>query len=137
MLVLFGWAYGSDPGSLHILALDRTGYPVGVFSSDTFGLMALADTDGDGACEIIGKHSLSHLWGTCFSTYDPYSVYRLPSSGIGKARLSLELSKKYNLKHYYGWAGPHGREDIAVVLCAPKGKPRIMNAKEAEKLYNK
>lgn len=136
-LVVFGWAYASDPGSLRVLLLGKTGYPTSVFSSDTFYLAALQDIDGDGMSEIIGGHCLSQLWGTCFSTYDPYSVYHLPVSGEGKATLSLELSRRYNLKNYYGWAGPRCSEDLAVVLCAPKGKPRIMSAKEAEKLYSK
>lgn len=137
MLVVFGWAHGSNPGSLGVLALDKTGHPTSVFRSGTFEIAALQDIDGDGLSEIIGVHCLSQLWGTCFSTYDPYSVYHLPVSGEGKATLSLELSKQYNLKHYYGWAGPRCREDVAVVLCAPKGKPRVMSAKEAERLYRK
>ena len=53
----------------------------------------------------------------------------------GQAQLSLPLSRKYNLKHYY-WA-LKCREDIAVVLCAAKGKARIMSTKEAERLYGK
>lgn len=137
MLVVFGWAYGSDPGSLHVLSLDQTGYPVDVFSSDTFELEALTDLDGDATSEIVGVHCLSQLFGTCFSTYDPYSVYRLPRSGVGKTTLSLALSRKYNLKHYYGWAGPDCREDTVIILCAPKGKPRIMSATEAKRLYRK
>jgi hypothetical protein len=120
-----------------VFALDHSGYPFSVFNSNAFEVTALQDVDGDGTSEIIGGHCLSQLWGTCFSTYDPYSVYHLPVSGEGKAALSLELSKQYNLKHYYGWAGPRCREDVAVVRCAPKGKPRVMSAKEAERLYSK
>jgi hypothetical protein len=52
--------------------------------------------------------------------------------------LSLPLSKTYNLKYYYGWAGAQCSEDIAVVLHPPKGgKPRVMSTKEAEKLTEK
>jgi hypothetical protein len=132
---VFGWAYGGDPGSLHVLSLDKTGYPFEVFVS-TFELAALIDLDGDGTSEIVGKRCLSQLSGG-FSTYDPYSVYRLPRSGAGKATLSLALSKKYNLKNYYGWAGPNCREDVVVVLHASTGKPRIMNVNQAQHLYRK
>jgi len=135
MLVVLGSAYGGDPGSLNVLSLDKAGYPVEVFSSDTFKLESLNDLDGDAKSEIVGVRCLSQLWGTCFSTYDPYSVYRLPSSGVGKATLSLALTRKYNLEHYYGWAGPDCSENIVVVRCAPKGKPRVMSAKEAKRLY--
>lgn len=137
MLVMFGWAYGSDPGSLHVLSLDRSGYPTNVFSSETFELAAIKDLDGDGISELVGKHCLSQLWGTCFSTYDPFSVYRLSQTTSGKARLSLPLSRKYDEKNYYGWAGPTCSEEIAVVLCAPRGKPKIMSANEAKRLYGK
>jgi hypothetical protein len=135
MLFVFGSAYGSSPGSVRVLSLDQSGYPVEVFSSNEFEVTALTDLNGDGIAEIIGKRCLSQISGTCLSTYDPYSVYRLPRSGVGKAMFSLTLSKAYNLKHYYGWAGPHCREDVTVVLCAPKGQRRMMNAKKAEKLY--
>jgi hypothetical protein len=51
------------------------------------------------------------------------------------ATLSLPLSKDYNLKHYYGWAGAKCREDIAVVLHPPQGgKSLVMSAQKAEKL---
>jgi hypothetical protein len=133
MLVVFGQAYASDPGSLRVLSLDGSGYPLPVFTSNTFDLTALEDTDGDGNCEIVGKHCLSQSWGKCFTTYDPYSVYRLPVRRGAKAVFSPRLSKTYNLKHYYGWSGPRCREDIAVVLC--ERKPRIMSAKEARRLY--
>ncbi|MCM3869427.1 MAG: hypothetical protein ND895_01850 [Pyrinomonadaceae bacterium] len=136
MLFVFGEALGSDPGSLHVLSMDKTGYPVNVFKSDTFELAALSDLDGDGKSEITGLHCLGQTGGCrCCSTYDPYSVYRLPRSGVGRATFSLALSKAYNLKHYYGWAGRDCREDIVVVTCAPKGKPRIMSLKKAERLY--
>jgi hypothetical protein len=136
MLVVFGWAYGSAPGSLRVLSLDKTGYPVGVFRDANFQLTSLTDLDGDGIAEIIGKHSYSELSGENISTYDPYSVYRLPRAREGKATYSLAMSKRYNLRHYYGWAGRGYREDVLVALHPPKGKPRIVSAKRAERLYH-
>lgn len=136
LLFVFGWGRGSSPGSLHILSLDKTGHPVVVCSLNEFELMALADLNRDGRFEIVGTHGLSQMMGECYSTYDPYSVYILPRAD-GKARRSLALSKKYNLKHYYGWAGPEVREDIRVDLCDPQGKPRIMSVEETRRLFSK
>jgi hypothetical protein len=137
MLFVFGGAKASAPGSLRVLSLDKTDYPVEVFSDDNFQLTSLADLNGDGIAEIIGKHCYSQLSGEDFSTYDPYSVYRLPRSRAGKATYSLALSRSYNLRHYYGWAGRDCREDVLVVLHPRKGKPRIVSAKEAERLSRK
>jgi hypothetical protein len=136
LLIVTGWAYGSDPGSFRALSLHIDGAPYEVFSSDTFDLTDLVDLDADGLTEIIGKHTLSQQWGRCFTTYDPFSVYRLASSSTGKATLALHLSKTYNLSHYYGWVGPNSSEDWAVVLCAP-GKPIIVKSKDAERMFDK
>jgi hypothetical protein len=130
MLLVFGEAIASDPGGLHIVALNQKGVPLVVFSSEAFELRAITDVDHDKRPEIVGLHCLSQLWGACFSTYDPYSVYRV-SHRSGRAVLSVPLSKKYN----YGWAGPSCSEQTAVVLCAPKGKPRIMSAERAKRVY--
>ena len=136
MLIVFGEAMGSDPGSLNIVALNQTGVPKVVFSSETFELTAIQDLDADNQPEIVGLHCLSQEWGTCLTTYDPYSVYRFnPRSG--SAVRSLALSKTYNLKNYYGWAGPNCSEQIAVVRCDTKGKPRVLSAQKAKRLYGK
>lgn len=134
MLLVFNNAIASDPGGVHIVALNRKNLPLVVFSSAAFELSAITDIDHDKRPEVVGVHCRSQLWGTCFSTYDPYSVYRF-SNRSGKAVLSVPLSRKYNLKHYYGWAGPGCSEEIAVVLCAPKGKLRVMSAARAKRLY--
>ena len=136
MLLVFGEPRGSDPGGLNVVALGQTRVPIVVFSSEAFQLSAIKDLDGDNRSEIVGLHCLSQEWGTCFSTYDPYSVYRF-SYRSGKAALSVALSKAYNLKNYYGWAGPSCSELIAVVRCAPKGKARLMRAARAKRLYGK
>ena len=136
MLLVFGEPLGSDPGSLNIVALGQMRVPIVVFSSKAFQLIAIKDLDRDNRSEIVGLHCLSQEWGTCFSTYDPYSVYRF-SYRSGKTALSMTLSKAYNLKNYYGWAGPSCSELIAVVRCAPKGKARLMRAARAKRLYGK
>jgi hypothetical protein len=136
LLFIFGRGRGSSPSSLHVLSSDKTGYPVVVCSLHEFELKALADVNGDGMSEIVGTHGLSQMRGKCYSTYDPYSVYSLPRAGA-RAKRSLALSKKYNLKHYYGWAGPECREDILVDLCGPQGKPRIMSMEETKRLFPK
>jgi hypothetical protein len=106
-----------------------------VLHRDEFGLGALRDLNGDGTAEIVGYPCLSEDWGNGLLTYDPYNVYQLSSVRGSEATLSLTLSKRYNLKYYYGWAGPNCREDIAVVRHPPGGgKARIMKSADAERL---
>jgi hypothetical protein len=138
LLLVFGWGYGSSSGSFHVLALDAKGMPYELLALREFDFEDLMDVDGDGLAEFVGKKCLSQEWGDHLLTYDPYSVYHLPESQRGTAKYSLTLSKKYNLEHYYGWAGPDCREDVAVVLHPPGGgKPVLMSSKNAEKLSEK
>jgi hypothetical protein len=135
LLFLFGYSYASSPGSLDVLELSRTGQPRVVLHQEEFGLKDVRDLDGDGIAEIIGYPCLSQEFGNGLQTYDPFNVYELGEKPATPAQLSLALSKSYNLKHYYGWAGAQCREDVAVVLHPPGGgKPRVMSMKEAEKL---
>ncbi len=135
LVFLFGWGYASSPGSFHVVALDARGMPHEILSLKEFDLYDLVDLDGDGIPEFVGKKCLSQEWGDHLLTYDPYSVYRIPKESTVVASYSLELSKQYNLKNYYGWAGPDCREDVAVVLHPPGGgKPVIINSRDAERL---
>lgn len=132
---LFGWAYASSPGSLDVIELTPDGDPKHILHKDNLGFLALEDLDGDGTAEIVGYPCMSQVWGNGLQTYDPFHVYQLSPVKGGKATLSVALSKTYNLKHYYGWAGPDCREDIAVVPHPPGGgKARIMKSAEAERL---
>jgi hypothetical protein len=70
-------------------------------------------------------------------TYDPFTVYLLPARPNRRASLSLALSKSYNEQHYYGWAGPKCREDIAVVKDPKSRKWRILPLSDAESLIGK
>ncbi len=135
LLFVFGWAYASSPGSFHALALDSKGMPHEILSLKEFDLDDMIDVDGDGIPEFVGKKCFSQEWGNHLLTYDPYSVYKLPSSPSEAATYSLDLSKLYNLKNYYGWAGRDCREDVAVVLHPPHGgNPIIAASKEAERI---
>lgn len=139
-LIVFGCSYASDPGSIHVIMLDSLGIPSEVFFRGNYQLTGLEDIDNDGLADIIGKDCLSQLWDNdkgevCFSTYDPYSVYKLNRKGKGRAAYNLELSKKYNIEHYYGWAGKDCSEETVVVLCTKDGKPKIMNIKKVERIY--
>ena len=138
VLFVFGYAYASSPGSLHAIAFGTDGSPREIFSAKEFDLYDFSDVNSDGMPEIVGKKCLSETLGDSKQTYDPYSVFRLPKAPATKAVYSLLLSKTYNLKHYYGWAGPNCREDVLVVLHPPGGKkPMILPSKEAEKLFTK
>lgn len=80
---------------------------------------------------------LSEEFGDGLRTYDPFHVYKLDATPAANAKLSLPLSKAYNLEHYYGWAEAQCREDVVVVLHPPKGgRPILMSRQAAEKLMS-
>jgi hypothetical protein len=134
-IFLFGYAYASSPGSLDVLELSVDGQPRVVLHRDELGLKDVRDLDADGVSEVVAYPCLSQHFGNGLLTYDPFNVYKLSEYPADAANLALPLSKAYNLKHYYGWAGPQCREDIAVVLHPPKQKkPVIMSTQEAAKL---
>ena len=138
LLFLFGYSYASSPGSLDVLEVSNNGPIRVILHRDEFGLKELRDLDGDGLAEIVGYPCLSQQWGNGLLTYDPFNVYALGVSAGVPAKISLPLSKAYNLKHYYGWAGAKCSEEFAVVLHPPNGgKPIVVSAKEAEKMTAK
>jgi hypothetical protein len=136
VLFVFGYAYASSPGSLHALAVDADGAPREIFSENEFDLYDFRDVSDRGLSEIIGRKCMSQEWGNDFETYDPYSVFRVSQAEV-KAVYSLSLSKLYNLKRYYGWAGPDCREDIAVVLHPPRRDMGHPDVKAIDPLHTK
>ncbi len=135
LLFLVGYVYASSPGSLDVLEISKDGDTRRVLQRTELGLKEVRDLDGDGLTEIVGYPCLSEEWGNGLLTYDPFNVYRLSSAPGGTATLSVSLSKSYNLKHYYGWAGPECSDKIVVVLHPPKGgRPILVTAKEAQEL---
>lgn len=135
LLLLLGYGYASSPGSLDVLEISKDGDTRRVLHRDELGLKELRDLNGDGLAEIVGYPCLSEAYGNGLLTYDPFNVYMLSNAPGGSATLSVPLSKSYNLKHYYGWAGPECSENIAVVLHPPKGgRPIVVTAKEAQEL---
>jgi hypothetical protein len=126
--------YGSDPGTLFVLALDTSGRPE-IILKETLHIKEFRDLDGDGLAEIAGQPCFSQSWSDNLLTYDPLHVYKLETAPKPELKLSLPLSREYNLKHYYGWAGPGCSEDLAVVLHPPGGgKAVIMKTEEAKKM---
>jgi hypothetical protein len=124
LLFAFGYAYASDPFHLIILGLDRTGYPRLLFHRD-FDLEAVADVDGDGRADLVGRATVPQGLGQCAATYDPFAVYRLGLSSGSMPKYDLALSRTYNLAHYV-WAGPKMSETIEVRGCPPE-KLRLIN----------
>jgi hypothetical protein len=134
LVLLRSWGYASNAERLHVVGFQKSGKPI-VLLNEELDLIELADLDGDGYFEIAGWLCLSQGYGKDLSTYDPLHVYKIPQPITGPAILSIPLSKSYNLRHYYGWAGPDCSEKLAVVLHPPGGgKPLIMSADAAEKL---
>ena len=140
LLLLFGWAYASSPGSLHIVALSDDGVPNEIMHLTNFEIEQFTDIDRDSIPELIGKKCFSQPWGTNYDllTYDPYSVYRFDSGATAQMKLDLIKTETYNKQNYYGWAGPECSEEIAIVLHPPGGgKPLLMDANKAEKIISK
>ncbi|HEY3768113.1 MAG TPA: hypothetical protein VGN44_05525 [Candidatus Angelobacter sp.] len=134
LVFLRSWGYASNADRLHVVGFNQLGDPILLLNRE-LNLEELVDLDEDGHLEIVGLPWLSEEWGSGFLTYSPYYVYKLPSPVDGPATLSIELSKTYNLKNYYGWAGPEFNQKLVVIRHPPNGgKPLIMNADEAEKL---
>jgi hypothetical protein len=135
LLFLLGYSYASSPGSLDVIELSQAGQPRIVLHRKELGLADVRDLDSDGVAEIVGFPCMSQEFGNGLLTYDPLNVYKLATTTDGDARLSIPLSKIYNLEHYYGWAGARCSEDFAVVLHPPNGrKPIVLSTKEAERI---
>ncbi len=137
LVILRSWGYASDAARLHVIGFQPSGKPILLLNTE-LNLLEVNDLDGDGNIEIAGRPCLSQGYGPDLLTYDPLHVYKIPHPMTSPAKLSLELTKAYNLKHYYGWAGPDCSEELAVVLHPPGGgKPVIMPQAEARKLMEK
>jgi hypothetical protein len=135
LIFLFGFGYASSFGKLDMLEISDTGEPRLALRLDELRLEEVRDLDGDGIAEVIGKTCMTETWGNDLVTYSPFNIFKLNAISGGTAELSLPLSKSYNLKHYYGWAGPKCSDKVAVVLHPPNGgKPIVTSAKEAERM---
>jgi hypothetical protein len=136
LLLLRSWGYASDAGRLHVIGFQPSGKPILLLNTN-LDLIELADLDGDGRLEIVGRPCMSQMFGNNLKTYDPIHVYKVPVPVTSPAKFSLALSKAYNLKHYYGWAGPDCSEKLAIVLRPPSGgKPLIMPEDKARRLMS-
>ncbi len=133
---LFGYTYASSPGALDVLELLPSGEPFRVLHIENFLTEDLRDLDGDGTAEIIGLPCSTEEWGNGLETYSPFNVYSIAKSS--RAVLSLQLSRKYTLDHYYGWAGAQCTDKFSVVMHPPGGgKPLVVTTPKAEALTSK
>lgn len=140
LLLLFGWPYASDPGSLHVVALGNDGVPKEILSLKNFDVKLLPDAHKNIDPVLVGKPCTSEVWGpkNSFLSYSPFHVYRFGATPTSPMTLDLKLSESYNKNNYYGWVGPACSEEILVLLHPPGGgKPSIMEAKKAEKLLRR
>jgi hypothetical protein len=133
LLFLFGYAYASDPGSLHILELRENATP---YEIHYFQLFYLADFTNHNR-SIVGGGS-TESFGPCFEEYNPFFVYSWASDPTKGLVLDEELCKEYNHSNYYGWAGLPAGKSLVVVLRPPQGgKPIILPKAQAEALFSK
>lgn len=135
LLFLTGYSYASSPGSLDVLEISERGQPHVVLHQEELGLRDVLDLAQDGVADVVAYPCLSQEFGNGLITYDPFNVYRLGSVPGDPAILSIPLSRAYNLRHYYGWAGPDCSEKTVVVLHPPHGgKPMVMDLKDAQRI---
>jgi hypothetical protein len=132
LLFFVSEGYASNASPLFVVGFTYTGEPFKVLELDRFDIIALQQAS-DNTALIIGKQSLSEVMGgdggngskaPYATTYDPFSVYIARVEGT--ANYSLAASRSYNQQHYV-WAGPHSREDYAVLYNLP-GHPKPMGA---------
>jgi hypothetical protein len=125
--LLFGDPVASAPGRLDLLIVDTSGSVSHVLSKDELHFIDVVDLDGDGRNEIVALPCFHQTQGDDFSTYDPFYVYKIPATGA-MARFSLPLTKRYNVKHYAGWAGADCSEELFVQKLS-NGKSKIVRKK--------
>ncbi len=133
LVFLIGWPFASSPGSLHVIDLEESRPPTVLLEKEELELLDVRDLDGDGNPEILGLPCMTHSADGEILSYAPFHVYARPRGG-GAAELSLPLSRTYNERHSYGWAGPDCSFDLAIVLHPLHGhKPIIVQESEAKK----
>ena len=132
LLFFVSEGYASNASPLFVVGFTYMGEPYKVLQLDKLDIIAFHQAS-DNTALIIGKQSLSEVMAgdggngskaPYATTYDPYSVYIVHVEGT--ADYSLAASKLYNQQHYV-WAGPHSREDYAVLYNLP-GHPKPMGA---------
>jgi hypothetical protein len=137
LIFLRSWGYASNAERLHVISFKPSGEPMTLLNTG-LDMTELADLDGDGNLEIVGNPCLSESFGHGFLSYAPFYVYTFSLPIGSPAEVSVKLSKRYNQKHYYGWAGLRLNDQMVVVLHPPDGgPPKIMKEQEANKLFDK
>jgi hypothetical protein len=114
----------NDGDPLFVIGFSSDGIPRKVFEHEGLDVTSFQPT-GQNSAFIIGKTALSEVMAgdggngsiaPYATTYDPFSVFVL--KGESQAVYSLDASRNYNRAHYV-WAGPHSREDYAVLYNLP------------------
>jgi hypothetical protein len=124
-LLFFVSEPGIEASPLLVIGFSYVGQPYKVLELDSLDVASFQQAGDDDAL-IVGKTTLSQVMAgdggngskaPYATTYDPYSVFIAHMEG--KAYYSLTASRRYNEDHYV-WAGPHAREDYAVLYNLPK-----------------
>ena len=127
LVFLLGVAYASSPGRLTVLSVSADS--INLIHNGQFWVKTIADVNGDGVPDIVGKRSGSESWGV-FESYQPFYIYLMPAFVLAPR----SLLREYNLSHYYGFADDTTGKSFVVVHLEGK-VPFVMRQDEAEKLY--
>lgn len=130
LLFFVGEPGASNPGRLFVLGFTGDGTPYKVLERNNLDILSFQSSEDSNAF-IVGKATMSQVMAgdggngsktPYATTYDPFSVFVV--HGPSQAKYSLRESRKYNEAHYV-WAGPHSREDYAVLYNLPGHKKLV------------
>lgn len=128
-LLLIGANYGCCLGGLEAIGITPAGEVTQVLHLDAFDAEEFRDY-GQNQYALIGRTCLGEQFGDpagtgVVTTYNPFDVFLFGAGGGQPARLSIRLSRAYNQKHYYGWAGAGCSETDPIIVLPKNGKPYL------------
>lgn len=91
LLLAIGYAYASDPESLSVFRISKTG--VKQVMNENADLIKVADIDHDGRTDIVGQQTSEGMGPNC-GTYNPDLVYTLGE----RFRINPRLTENYDRK---------------------------------------
>lgn len=131
LLFVFGYCYPTSQ-DIDVYRIDKAGI-TSILHRSSFWPEKIEDIDKDGVLDVIGRTCVPDVTGLQgdYGTYSPYQAISLGSAPA----INEEMTKAYNLKHYYGYIGPECSHDYLVIDV--KGQKMIVKEKDAKRLLGR